>query len=138
MPAPGRRYLLDTNVLSDVVRRPLGRAATRLTRVGDDTVCTRGIVAAEIRFGALKARSARLKKQVEAVLAAIEVLPLEAPADQHYARIRARLERRGELIGPNDLLIAAHALAAGCVLVTANQREFWRVPGLRIENWLDG
>lgn len=131
------RYLLDTNILSDLVRRPQGRAAGRLVRVGDENVCTSVVVAAELRFGALKARSARLKKQVEAVLAAIEVLALEPPVDEHYARIRARLEKRGEPIGPNDLLIAAQAVAAGCVLVSANRREFGRVPGLRIENWLD-
>ena len=130
------RYLLDTNILSDLVRRPQGRAAGRLARVGDEHVCTSVVVAAELRFGALKARSARLKKQVEAVLVAIEVLALEPPVDEHYARIRARLEKRGEPIGPNDLLIAAQALAAECVLVSANRREFGRVPGLRVENWL--
>jgi tRNA(fMet)-specific endonuclease VapC len=66
----------------------------------------------------------------------LKVLPLETPADLAYGAVRADLEQRGQLIGPNDLLIAAHALALGCVLVTDNEREFSRVNGLRTENWL--
>jgi len=64
------------------------------------------------------------------------VLPLEAPAEQAYAEILAYLERTGQIIGPNDLLIAAHALSLGLVAVTDNAREFERVPGLTVENWL--
>jgi len=63
-------------------------------------------------------------------------MPLEAPVDRRYAELRHHLTRQGTLIGPNHLLIAAHALAADLTLVTANTREFERVPSLRIENWL--
>ena len=66
----------------------------------------------------------------------MDVLPLEAPADRHYAHIRHHLARQGTPIGPNDLLIAAHALALNLTVVTANTREFDRVPNLKIENWL--
>ena len=130
------RYLLDTNILSDLVRRPQGAVADRLSRVGEDAVCTSIVVAAELRFGALKSGSKRLKRQAELILSAIDILPMEAPADEEYARIRRHLESRGTPIGPNDLLIAAQALALDCCVVTANDREFSRVPGLRVENWL--
>ena len=73
--------------------------------------------------------------QVEAILAAIDVLPLEEAATWHYSQIRNRLERTGRPIGLNDLLIAAHAKALGVTLVTNNTREFHRVPGLTVEDW---
>ncbi len=130
------RYLLDTNIVSDLVRQPRGRVAGRLSREGEHSVCTSVVVAAELRYGAAKSGSPRLVRQVERVLAVMRVLPLEQPADEVYARIRCDLQRRGLPIGPNDLLIAAHALAQGLVLVTGNDREFSRVPGLAVENWL--
>jgi tRNA(fMet)-specific endonuclease VapC len=93
------------------------------------------IVAAELRYGAARRNSARLTRQLEAVLSAIETLPLAAPADRHYGSIRSALERIGQPIGHNDLLIAAHALALDTALVTNNVREFDRVPGLTVERW---
>lgn len=70
-------------------------------------------------------------------MAAMPILPLEAPADEYYGAIRHQLERAGTPIGPNDLLIAAHARALGLTLVTDNVREFTRVPQLSVENWLN-
>jgi tRNA(fMet)-specific endonuclease VapC len=131
------RYLLDTNVLSDLVRRPRGLVAQAIARVGESRVCTSVVVSAELRFGAAKISSRRLNEQVEAILSAVGILPLRPPVDAHYARIRAALERDGKPIGPNDLLIAAHALSESLTLVTANVAEFSRVEGLRVENWLD-
>lgn len=131
------RFLLDTNILSDLVRHPQGAVATQIERVGESSVFTSIVVAAELRFGACKRGSKRLTQQLEAILTAIEILPLEEPADKHYGVVRAMLERKGLMIGPNDILIASHALALDCVVVTANQKEFSRVPGLIVENWLD-
>lgn len=132
----GPRYLLDTNIISDLVRNPQGLVAAGIGRVGESNVCTSIVVAAELRFGVAKTSSKRLARQVGAILSAIVVLPLAAPVDQHYADIRKTLERSGMPIGPNDLLIAAHALALDATVVTANEREFRRVAGLRVENWL--
>ena len=129
------KFLLDTNIVSELVRRPQGTVAERLTTEGESSVCTSIVVAAELRFGALKSGSDRLQRQVDMVLSAIKVLPLEEPADQEYANLRQHLESRGEPIGPNDMLIAAHALSLDCTVVTANDREFSRVPGLRVQNW---
>ena len=132
-------YLLDTNVLSDLMRNPGGAAACRLAAAagGEDVVATSIVVAAELRYGAARRGSRRLSDQVEALLAHIPVLALEPPADAAYGRLRAGLEAAGTPIGYNDTFIAAHALAAGRVLVTANLREFARVPGLAVENWLE-
>ena len=132
----GMRYLLDTNILSDLVRNPQGAVAAGIARVGESMVCTSIIVAAELRFGARKRNSMRLTRQVEAILSAITICPFEEPADRCYGELRATLEQEGCLIGPNDMLIAAHALALNSIVVTTNQAEFARVPGLRVENWL--
>ena len=93
------------------------------------------MVACELRFGAALRGSERLADAVERVLEAIPVLTLEQPADEHYASIRGDLQSRGTPIGPNDLLIAAHARCLGLTLVTENEREFLRVSELRVENW---
>lgn len=108
----------------------------RIRDVGESQVCTSIIVAAELRYGAEKRGSSRLKAQVEAVLHRIEVMPLSSPAAAVYAILRTRLERAGQPIGSNDLLIAAHAVTLGFRIVTANEREFGRVEGLQCENWL--
>jgi tRNA(fMet)-specific endonuclease VapC len=130
------RFLLDTNIVSDLVRHPRGRIADRISEVGEGDVCTSIVVAAELRYGATKKKSPRLAAQLQAVLGAIEVLALEAPVDAAYGAIRASLEKKGQPIGANDLLIAAHALALGLTVVTDNEREFLRVDDLRVENWL--
>ena len=129
-------YLLDTNILSDLVRNPQGEVAAQITKAGEDSVCTSVIVAAELRYGATKSNSAKLAERIDLILSALEILPLETPADHHYAAIRHHLTCRGTPIGPNDLLIAAHALANDLTVITANVGEFLRVPGLKVENWL--
>jgi tRNA(fMet)-specific endonuclease VapC len=130
------RFLLDTNIVSDLVRHPRGRIADRIERVGEQQICTSIIVAAELRYGAAKKGSERLTRQLEIVLSAIDVLALEAPTDALYGELRAQLERTGRPIGANDLLIAAHALALAHTVVTDNEREFARIDGLQVENWL--
>ncbi len=130
------RYLLDTNIVSDLVRNPQGLAAQRVAIVGDLNVCTSIVVAAELRYGAIKKDAPRLTEQLEAVLGVMEVLPLTLPMDREYGRLRARLERDGQPIGGNDLLIAAQSVVLGLTLVTDNQREFSRIAELPCENWL--
>jgi tRNA(fMet)-specific endonuclease VapC len=130
------QFLLDTNIVSDLVRHPQGRIASRIAEIGEQHVCTSIIVAAELRYGAAKKASLRLSAQLEAVLGAVDVLALEAPADVIYGELRARLEKAGQPIGANDLLIAAQALALGHTIVTDNEREFSRIGDLPVENWL--
>jgi tRNA(fMet)-specific endonuclease VapC len=130
-----QRYLLDTNALSDLMRRPAGSVASRIAAEGEASICTSIIVASELRFGAAKRSSEALSARVAAVLEAIEVLPFDEPADRRYAELRDHLERAGTPIGPNDMLIAAHALARDLTVVTRNLGEFSRVAGLRVEDW---
>ena len=129
-------YLLDTNIVSDLVRRPQGTVAKRIADVGEANVCTSIIVAAELRYGAAKKDSPRLTAQLEAIMAVLTILPLEVPADDVYGRLRTQLERTGQPIGGNDLLLAAQAVALGHVLVTDNEREFGRIEALTCQNWL--
>jgi tRNA(fMet)-specific endonuclease VapC len=128
--------MLDTNIISDLIRNPQGKVAERISEVGEDNVCTSIIVAAELRYGCAKSGSKRLLRTVENLLGELAVLPFDVPADADYGAIRARLEAAGRPIGGNDLLIAAHARAIGAAVVTANADEFKRVGGLRVENWL--
>ena len=129
-------YLLDTNIVSDLVRNPKGKVAARVAAVGQEEVFTSIIVAAELRYGAVRKKSPRLMAQIQAVLGGAQILDLKPPADRAYADLRATLDAQGTPISANDLFIAAHAVALGHILVTDNEREFARVPGLSVENWL--
>ena len=129
------RYLLDTNAISDLVVDPRGKVAGRIADVGEKSVVTSVIVRAEILFGVHKRGSAELSRKVANVLSRMQILSFEPPADEIYAQTRLHLERQGRPIGVNDLWIAAHALTLDCTVVTANEREFSRVPGLKVENW---
>lgn len=128
--------MLDTNILSDLIRNPQGRAARRIAEVGEGAVCTSIIAAAELRYGCAKRRSERLTRSVDLLLSEIKVLAFEIPADGDFGRLRAALEAAGRPIGGNGMLIAAHAVASGATIVTANTDEFHRVAGLVVENWL--
>jgi len=131
-----RRYVLDTNIISDLVRNPTGQVAQRIARVGEQSVCTSIMVAAELRNGSAKKGSTRLSAQLEAILESLEVLPLGPPVDRVYVDLWLKLEKKGRVIGGNDLLIAAHTLALGYAFVTDNEREFSGIDSLRVENWL--
>ena len=129
-------FLLDTNILSDLVRNPRGRVAEEITKVGESSVATSIIVAAELRFGAVKSGSKRLATQLDAILERLIIFPFDAPADEQYGQLRHDLQKKGQVIGANDMLIAAHTLALGRTLVTDNLGEFKRVRGLSTKNWL--
>ena len=131
-------YLLDTNILSDLIRHPDGLVARRVEQVGQKEIFTSIIVAAELRYGCAKKGSSKLLERVQGLLETIPVLSLDMPSDAQYGLIRAELEAAGQPIGMNDLLIASHALALGLTLVTDNTSEFSRVRGLKVENWLRG
>lgn len=129
------RRTLDTNICSYVLRRHPAAMLERFAQLQRDQLWLSAIVAAELRFGAAKLGSARFAAGVEAWLAGFAVQPWPVAATQHYAQVRAALERSGQPIGAMDLMIAAHAMAEDSVLVTNNAREFLRVPGLAVEEW---
>lgn len=132
------RFMLDTNVCIDLLRGGEGISAmlARLCRCEPGEVAISSITFAELQHGIFK--SVNPAKNLSAVIdfcAALEILPFDGIAAEAYGQIRATLERAGTPIGPLDTLIAAHAIAAQCTLVTGNEREFQRVPNLTVENW---
>ena len=128
------KFHLDTNILAEVARHGDGRAAERLSERFDDCAVSI-IVAAEVRFGLMKKPSARTAVRSQQLLDNLTQIAWDSPADERYAELRCALEAAGTPIGAHDMLIAAHALALDAILVTANEREFKRVPGLKVENW---
>jgi len=132
------RYLLDTNIVSELIKKPRGVVARRMLSLKiENFCCTSIIVACELRYGAVKKLSPQLSFNVEQVLNSLPILPLEESVVDVYANIRVDLESSGLPIGQHDLLIAAQALSLGLIVVTANEREFSRVENLIVENWLN-
>jgi tRNA(fMet)-specific endonuclease VapC len=129
------RRTLDTNICSYILRRHPVAMIERFAGLDRAQLWLSAIVAAELRFGAVKLGSARFAAAVETWLTGFDVRPWPVDATRQYANIRYALERAGQPIGGMDLLIAAHALAEDAVLVTNNAREFMRVPGLAVEEW---
>lgn len=129
------RRTLDTNICSYILRHQPQEMIQRFTNLDRNQLWISAIVAAELRFGALKRASTKLQTAVEAYLAGFDVRPWPLDATHQYAQIRSSLESQGTPIGNMDLMIAAHAMAEDSVVVTNNAREFHRVPGLAIEQW---
>jgi len=130
------RYLLDTNIISEVIKKPNGKIARKLSRLKANSFGLSVIVSCEILYGIGKNPSEKIAKQIQRGLQSIPVLDFPADAAKTYGMIRASLEREGRSIGANDLLIAAHAIHANLTLVSDKVKEFERVPGLKLENWL--
>ncbi|WP_025323566.1 type II toxin-antitoxin system tRNA(fMet)-specific endonuclease VapC [Deferrisoma camini] len=130
------RYLLDTNICIYVIREKPEGVIRRFRRLPVSSVAISSITLSELEYGVEKSsRPVQNRFALLRFLAPLEILPYGADAARVYGRIRAHLERQGTPIGALDTLIAAQALSAGCALVTNNEREFRRVPGLRVENW---
>lgn len=129
--------MLDTDIISEALRNPFGRLTERVASFRFGLIATSAIVASEMRYGARKKGSIKLTERVEIVLGRLEVLPYDDNASRHFAEIRADLEKLGRPIGWGDYFIAAHARSLDLTLVTDNIREFSRVDGLKLENWIE-
>ncbi len=130
------RYMLDTNILIAMSKERPG-LAERLARYPASAILLSSVVVAEIEYGIAKsARQEHNQRVFDTLLSGFNVVAFDAAAAKRYGPVRARLERLGRLIGPYDLMIAAHALALDAILVTDNVDEFSRVEGLAVENWL--
>lgn len=130
--------LLDTNICIHIINARPAAVLERFRqyRMGEIGVCS--VVAAELAYGVIKSGSSRNRQALEMFLAPLIILSFDEAAIWAYGELRAELERRGTPIGSLDTMIAAHALSEKAPLVTNNTREFARVPGLRLENWLPG
>jgi len=132
-------WLLDTNICIYLIKKKPSRLLERLREVDIDTVAVSSTSVAELQYGVAKsARPEQNGLALAAFLAPLGVAPFDDAAAAVYGVVRARLERAGTPIGSLDMLIAAHALALGRTVVTNNTREFDRVAGLKVENWVDG
>ena len=130
------KYLLDSNVCIDYLSGRHPPVTTRIQRLLPEDLCLSSIVVAELRYGADKsARSRRNHRLLDVLINEMPCRDFDSKAASIYGKIRAALEKRGHPIGPNDMLIAAHALSLDLVLVSDNIREFSRVRGLQLENW---
>ena len=130
------RYMLDTNVCIDLIRRKSPATLRNLQRTSPQDVCISVITLSELEYGVAKSGAPeRNRLALAEFMAPVAVLPYSDLVAPVYGRIRARLESKGIGIGSLDTLIAAHALSAGLTLVTNNEDEFKRVPDLRVINW---
>jgi tRNA(fMet)-specific endonuclease VapC len=131
-------YMLDTDIASYIMGNKSRTLLKRLQTVPTSAVCISAITKSEITYGVeVSPRRERDRAALEFLLGHVQVLDYPADAAADYGQIRAALKLRGTLIGPNDTLIAAHARCLGLTLVTNNTREFGRVPGLKMENWIE-
>jgi tRNA(fMet)-specific endonuclease VapC len=131
-------FLLDTDIASYIMKRSEPEVLKRLQRVRVGDVGISAVTKSELEYGVeVSPRRAQDRAALDEFLRYVEVLDYPGDAAGHYAQIRADLKVRGEMIGANDLLIAAHARCVGLTLVTNNEREFGRVRGLKVENWTE-
>ena len=130
------RYLLDTNIFIYIAKHNPPAVRERFSRHTADELAMSAVTLGELRFGAEKSQSReRALAVVSQLESMMQIAPLTAATGEHYGQIRAALQQQGEMIGNNDLWLAAHARAEGWILVTNNEREFGRVEGLQVENW---
>jgi tRNA(fMet)-specific endonuclease VapC len=129
-------YLLDTNICIYVIKNRPSELRERFNRLAEQ-LCISSITLGELHYGAEKsARRLENLQAIEHFAARLDILPFGAKAAAHYGQVRAELERAGTPIGPHDMLIGAHARSEGLIVVTNNAREFDRIPGLRVDNWV--
>ncbi len=131
------RYLLDTYMVSELIKNPQGVVAERMLSSGLELqCCTSIIVSCGLRYNAEKIQSPNLSFNVEQVLNSLPILPLEEPIDELYSKIGLSLENKGVSMSQHDLLVAAHALSLGLTVVTENEGKFSHIEHLKVENWL--
>lgn len=130
------RYLLDTNICSYVIKNHPQDVKIHFEQAGVGNICTSSIVLAELYYGAARyPKGLVIRREIDDFVSRLKVLPWDEKAADHYGLIRASLEKSGTPIGAMDMLIAAHAHSCNVTLVTNNQREFVRIPDLKIANW---
>ncbi len=130
-------YMLDTNICAYIIRERLPNVKERLKQVAEAgcEVSLSSIVVSELFYGAYRKGSSRILELIERFVENFKIYEFDLNAARRYGKLRADLEKEGEIIGPYDLQIAAHAMAIRAILVTNNEREFKRITGLKVENW---
>jgi tRNA(fMet)-specific endonuclease VapC len=130
-------YMLDTNTCIYILKRRPKEVLEKFVKIRRDQICLSIVTYAELKYGAERSSSKKMNLEIiEEFAARLNVLLWDEDAANQYAKIRHYLEKKGTPIGNMDLMIASHALSRGCRLVTNNKKEFNRVPGIKVENWL--
>ena len=130
------KFMLDTDICIYMIKENPPAVLDRLKRTSPADVCISAITLSELEYGAYKSsRPDQNRMRLAEFLAPLQVVAYDSMASTEYGQVRAALERQGNVIGPLDMLIAAHALSLHCTLVTNNEAEFSRVPRLRVQNW---
>ena len=131
------KYLLDTNIVAYIINERPFEVLTKFQSFSKNEIFVSSIVVAELWFGVAKSHKKEQNKlALESFLAPLTIIDFDSAAAKFYGLIRADLENKGMVIGSNEMLLAAHAISLGLILVTNNAREFERVEGLKIENWV--
>jgi tRNA(fMet)-specific endonuclease VapC len=130
------RFMLDTNTCVDLIRQRDDRILRKMQRLMPDDLCVSSVTLSELEYGAAKsADPGKNRLALAEFMTPLHVVPYDDTVAPVYGRVRTELERMGTPIGPLDTMIAAHALSLGLTVVTDNEREFRRVPGLKVQNW---
>ena len=131
------KYMLDTNMCIYIIKKHPVHVLNTIKRLNISDICISSVTLAELEYGVQKSeRKAQNSLALAEFLSPVEIMAFDEKAAIEFGKIRAALERKGKLIGEYDLMIAAHALSLGLILVTNNIKEFTRVPHIRIENWI--
>ena len=132
------KYMLDTNICIYAIKHKPYKVFLKLNQTDPDDVCISSVTYAELAHGVFKSNAVEKNRlALMLLLSNIRILDFDAEAAEEYGKVRADLEKNGTVIGPMDMMIAGHALSAGCTLVTNNTKEFSRVNALSIINWAD-
>ena len=130
------KFLLDTNACVDYLNRRFANVVERIQSSSPEEICLSSVVVAELRYGADRSgKKAENHQRLDLLTSNIQCIDFDVAAARVYGRVRSALETKGTPIGPYDMMIAAHTLSLGLILVTDNEDEFQRVAGLKIENW---
>lgn len=131
------QFLIDTNICIYIINNRPPEVIRKFKRVAIGDIGISSISVSELYYGVCKSK--RIKenlKRLEEFLRPFEIIPYDENASKSYGEIRSQLEKQGNVIGPLDLLIAAHALSSGLILITNNEKEFKRIKSLKVENWV--
>jgi tRNA(fMet)-specific endonuclease VapC len=131
-------FLLDTNIIIYILKNRFQGLRKKIESVGIENMCVSSLTVAEMEYGAAKSQNPdAARSRLYEFLTPFEIRDFDTKAAEHYGRIRAQLEKAGNIIGPIDMLIASVALANNCTVITNNTREFIRIEKLRVENWIE-
>ncbi len=131
------KFLIDTNICIYIMNDHPPEVIQRFKKIGVGDVCISSVTVSELHYGACKSKQIKKNmKRLEEFLSPFEIISYDESASECYGKIRSRLEKQGNVIGPLDMLIAAHALSENLTLITNNEKEFKRVKSLKVENWV--